>query len=611
MVRQPFFYSKENADALSITPNGADDSVTGRDIVASLGRSLLTIVALSFFTQAHAKEEVRVGVLSYRGAERAASDWSSTFKHLNAVLPQYNFHVVPGDLDSLTADVANNRLDFIITNPGHYIELEDGYGAARIATVETQGGPAPIAAVGTAVFTRAARTDLASLHDLRGKRVATAAAETYGFRQMWREMLQEGVDPFADLAALSFQGFPVDKVIEAVRRGDADAGVVRACVMEKMIAEGKVNPGEFRFVSAHNEPALGCQVSTRLYPDWPFVKLSHTPATLAKQVAQALLSMPPDANRQDWTVPVDYHSVLELYQDLKIGPYKNLRHRSLAQLLWENRYWLALIALALIWWVIHVLRVEYLVRKRTEELREANKEAHLRREELEHASRLSLVGEMASSLAHEINQPLAAIANYARGCERRIQQGDNMDGVLHGVQQIAVQAERGGEIVRYMRSFVRKSQPDLHRLNPELVINDVLALFAPQAARSGVVVNLVPFVPLPEVDADKLQLEGVLLNLLQNAVDATEGVVQRLVTVRATCANDAVEVAVADNGTGLDDLAKGRLFDTFYTTKPQGLGLGLSLSRSIVEAHGGRLWAENLKEGGAVFRFTLPLPRSR
>ena len=190
------------------------------------------------------------------------------------------------------------------------------------------------------------------------------------------------------------------------------------------------------------------------------------------------------------------------------------------------------------WWVIHVVRVQYLVRKRTDELREANREATMRREELEHASRLSLVGEMAGSLAHEINQPLAAIANYARGCERRIQQGGDMTEVLHGVQQIATQAERGGEIVRYMRSFVRKSQPDLHRLDLGLVINDALALFAPQAGRSGVVVNLVPFDPLPEVDADKLQLEGVLLNLLQNAVDATEGKAQRLVSVCATSAND-------------------------------------------------------------------------
>ena len=573
--------------------------------------ALLMLGVLLPVARADAKEEVRVGVLSYRGAERAVSDWSSTFKHLNAVLPQYNFHLVPGDLDSLTIDVEANRLDFIITNPGHYIELEEGYGAARIATVEVQNGPPPSAAVGTVMFTRAARTHLSTLHDLRGKRVVAAAAETFGFRQVWREMLREGVDPFSDLAGLSFQGFPVDKVVEAVRRGEADAGIVRACVIEKMIAEGQAKAGEFRFISAHNVPALGCQVSTRLYPDWPFVKLSHTSAILAKQVAQALLSMPPDSANQDWTVPVDYHSVLELYQDLKIGPYAELRGRSLARFLWESRYWLALIVLALVWWVIHVLRVQYLVHKRTEELRAANKEAHLRREELEHASRLSLVGEMAGSLAHEINQPLAAIANYARGCERRIQQGGDMTEVLRGVQQIATQAERGGEIVRYMRSFVRKSQPDLHRLNPASVINDALTLFAPVASRSGAMVNLVPFDPLPEVDADKLQLEGVLLNLLQNAVDATEDVTQRQVTISASSANGVVEVAVADNGTGLDDLAKSRLFDTFYTTKPQGLGLGLSLSRSIIEAHGGRLWAENMQQGGAIFRLTLPVPRSR
>ena len=580
-------------------------------MLAKLVRLFPSLIALLFVTAVDAKEDVRVGVLSYRGAERAVSDWASTFKHLNSVLPQYSFQIVPGDLNSLTSDVASNQLDFIVTNPGHYVELEEGYGAARIATVETQNGPPPIAAVGTTVFTRTARTDIKSLRDLRGKRVAAAAAETFGFRQVWREMLQEGVDPFSDLAALSFQGFPVDKVIEVVRSGDVDAGIVRACVIEKMIVEGQAKADEFHFISAHVVPTLGCEVSTRLYPDWPFVKLSHTSATLAKQVAQALLSMPPDANGQDWTVPVDYHAVLELYQDLKIGPYMNLQHRSLTRLLWEYRYWLAFLALALVWWVIHVLRVQYLVRKRTEELRAANREATLRREELEHASRLSLVGEMAGSLAHEINQPLAAIANYARGCERRIQQGGDMTEVLHGVQQIATQAERGGEIVRYMRSFVRKSQPDLHRLDPGLVINDALALFAPQAARSGVVTNLVPFDPLPEVDADKLQLEGVLLNLLQNAVDATEGKVPRLVSVCATSTNDMVEVAVTDNGTGLDELTKGRLFDTFYTTKPQGLGLGLSLSRSIVEAHGGRLWAENLQDGGAVFRFSLPLPRSR
>jgi two-component system sensor histidine kinase TtrS len=576
-----------------------------------LGRPLLSLTALLLLLAmpAAAAEEVRIGVLAYRGAERAASDWTPTFDALGRPLPQYAFHVVPGDLAALTAEVAANRLDFIITNPGHYVELETEYGAARIATVEIQGGPPPAVAVGATIFTRAGQADLRGLHDLRGKRLAAVAPDTFGFRQAWREMLKQGVDPFSDLASLSFLGFPVDGVVEAVRRGDADAGVVRACVIEKMAEEGKVRPGEFRVIAGQTLPSPGCQVSTRLYPDWPFVKLSHTSEALAKQVAQALLAMPPAANGQAWTVPVDYHAVHDLYRALKIGPYAELRQRSLLDLLWDNRHWLVLLGFALVWWVIHVLRVQYLVRKRTDELRAANEDARSRREELEHAVRLSLVGEMAGNLAHEINQPLAAIANYARGCERRLQSGGDAAEVMHGVRQIAAQAERGGEIVRRMRDFVRKRPPSQHRLDPRIVIDEALSLFAALAARRGVVVQIEPFGPLPMIDADQVQLEEVLLNLLQNAVDAVEGQAQRLVSVHAGSADGVVELSVADNGPGLDEAAMARLFEAFFTTKPQGLGLGLSLSRSIVEAHGGRLWAENRPDGGALFRVTLPIAK--
>jgi two-component system sensor histidine kinase TtrS len=277
--------------------------------------------------------------------------------------------------------------------------------------------------------------------------------------------------------------------------------------------------------------------------------------------------------------------------------------------LWGYRYWLALLALTLIWWIIHVVRVGHLIRKRTKELQEANKEARLRREELEHASRLSLVGEMAGSLAHEISQPLAAIANYARGCERRMQQGGDQSEILRGVQQIAVQAERGGEVVRNMRSFVRKRQPSLRRLDPGLLISDTLVLFAPLAERRNVAVVFEPHSSLPAIDVDKLQLEEVLLNLLQNAADAIEGMPEGKVSVRVSSANGVVEIGVADTGPGLGEDAMNRLFETFFTTKPQGLGLGLSLSRSIIESHGGRLWAENIQGGGALFRFTLPVAK--
>ncbi|MEI7842187.1 MAG: PhnD/SsuA/transferrin family substrate-binding protein [Gallionellaceae bacterium] len=556
-------------------------------------------------------ETVRVGVFSFQGDERAESYWVPTFHHLRAVLPQYRFQIIPGDLKKLTAAVADNQLDFIITNPGHYVELEATFGASRIATVQFQSGPDPDSVTGAAVFTSSSRADVATLSDLRGKRLAAAAADSFSFRQAWRELLVIGVDPFSDIGKLVFVGFPAERVIEAVRDGSADVGVVRNCVIEGLIAEGRVKADEFKVISTHLMPALGCKVSTRLYPDWPFIKLSRTSSVLAKKIAQALLSMPPNANHQNWTVPVDYHSVNELYQELKIGPYEDLGRQSLANILWQYRYWLTLLALTFAWWVFHVFRVKHLIRKRTEELLKANNEVRIKKEELEHASRLSLLGEMAASLAHELNQPLAAIANYSRGCERRLEQGGALPEIFHGLQQVTVQAERAGEIIRNMRSFVRKRQPDLRRISPELLVTDALKLFSPLVERNKVRIVFEPSNPLPEVNADKLQLEEVLLNLLQNAVDATEGVLEGVILIQAALINGMVEVSVTDNGAGLNDDAMSRLFETFYTTKPQGLGLGLSLSRNIVESHGGRLWAEKIQGGGASFHLALPLAEEK
>ena len=556
---------------------------------------------------AFASEDIRVGVLAYRGAERVGDSWTSSFEHLNKTLTPLHFQMVPGDLSFLDEEVAAGRLDFIITNPGHYIELETRFGASRIATVETIGGPPPAAAMGATLFVRAERSDIRDIKDLRGKTLAAASQDSFGFRQAWREMAELGIDPFSAPTHLSFLGFPADTVVEAVRKGEADAGVVRGCLIEAMAAEGNVQAGEFRVLGAQTLPSPGCQISTRLYPDWPFAKLTHTPEALAKRVAQALLSMSAGADGQSWTVPVDYQSVHDLYRVLKLGPYQSLGHHSLWTLFWEYRHWLTALGLAFLWWVLHVLRVQVLVRRRTEELRAANEAARLHREELEHAGRLSLVGEMASGLAHEINQPLAAIANYATGCLHRLEAQGEADQIAHGLRQIAAQAQRGGDIVRRMRDFVRKRPAALRPVQMEQIIEDSLVLFAPIARRKQVTLRLVPYPPLPLVQADPVQLEEVLLNLLQNAVDAVEGQPRREVALSASLGPDSVTLSVSDSGPGLDADSIQRLFEPFFTTKVEGLGLGLSLCHSIVETHGGRLWAENAPNGGAAFHVLLPI----
>ncbi len=551
-------------------------------------------------------QDIRIGVLAYRGAERTESEWDSTFAHLSAFLPQYHFRAIPGDLTSLTAAVAAEQLDFIITNPGHYVELEAAHGVARIATALESGTAIAAQSIGAAVLVPAGQSTIQTLADLRGKRVVAVTPDSFGFRIALRDMAEAGFDPLTQ-ASLSFVGFPIDDVVAALRQGHADAGIVRTCLLEQMIAEGKLRRDEMRVIAAEGSGPSGCLSSTRLYPAWPFARLSHTPEPLAKHVAMALLAMPALGAGPSWTVPVDYQSVHDLYRALKIGPYQGGRRRSLADLVWENRLWAALFLLTLLWGMVHVVRVEQLVRRRTAELRTAHEEARRRGEEMEHAVRLSLVGEMASSLAHEINQPLAAIVNYARGCERRLEAGTDLAGVGQGVRQIAGQAERAAAIVRRMREFVRKRPVPLVTLDLTEVIHETLQLFLPVAHRRNVEVEVTPSPVLPPVRADRIQLEEVLLNLLQNAADAVAGQGDRRIQLSVAAVDSTVRVTVADNGPGLSRDVQARLFEAFFTTKTAGLGLGLSLSRSIIEAHGGRLWGDSPAQGGAVFTFALPI----
>lgn len=555
--------------------------------------------------------EVRVGLLGYRGAERAVSEWDATLRHLSDSLPGHRFVGVPHDLPGLYQAVAAGAVDFVITNPGHYVELEAAHGVTRIATVETVGGPSPSAAVGSALVVRADREDLQTLSDLRGQRLGAVLPEAFGgFRVAWRELAAAGIAPHED-TALRFLGFPMEGIVAALDAGEVDSGILRACLLEQMAAEGRLRLEDYRVLGsgpggARAADGLHCLTSTRLYPDWPFAKLAATPDVLAKQVGMALLAMPASAGHA-WTVPVDYQPVHELFRDLAIGPYEALDRRTVLEVLRPYWPWFALAALALLWWVVHATRVEVLVRRRTEELRAAHAEARRQRQEKEHAARLALLGEMASSLAHEINQPLAAIANYANGCERRIAAGADPQGVAEGVRLIAGQAERAAAIIKRVRSFVAKRGSEVAPLDVAQAVHTAVDLFRDAGARRDMALSVAIAPNLPRVRGDRLQLELVILNLLQNAADATAGKSERLLRVTAGVdETGAIMVAVSDNGVGLPADLRDRLFEPFFTTKPQGMGLGLSLSRSIVEAHGGRLWAEDLPCGGARFRFTLP-----
>ncbi len=230
------------------------------------------------------------------------------------------------------------------------------------------------------------------------------------------------------------------------------------------------------------------------------------------------------------------------------------------------------------------------------------------RAELVHLSRLSELGQIASALAHEINQPLTAIGNYVSGARRLLASG-NTAAALTALERVSEQAERGAQIVQRMRDFMRKRAIEMRVDDLPEVIDEActLALIGVRDRPVRVIRRLDPAARVAVLD--RVQIEQVLFNLMRNAIEAMAGApVQELTLATGRRDDGKVEVSVADTGPGLPEEVRRRLFQPFVTTKPNGLGVGLSICRAIVQAHGGELSAEDPPGGGTVFRFTLEAP---
>ena len=253
---------------------------------------------------------------------------------------------------------------------------------------------------------------------------------------------------------------------------------------------------------------------------------------------------------------------------------------------------------------------QFIERKRAEDA------LHHAQADLAHVTRVATLGEMTASIAHEINQPLSAVVNSASACLRWLD-AQKPEEARRSAARVIAEGHRAGEIIARIRSLAKKAPPAKDWLNINETIREVIALARNEVQRNGVSLDTrlsddVHYVPL--IFADKIQLQQVILNLILNAIEAMSGAADgpRELLIRSAIAeSQRVLVAVRDSGPGLDPKSLDRLFDAFYTTKPQGLGMGLAICRSIIDAHGGRLWATANDDRGATFQFTLPIGSTR
>lgn len=767
------------------------------------------------------ESRIRIGVLAHRGHAQALRRWSPTAAYLSSKITGHRFEIVPFDLSGLRHATRNGDIQFTLTNPGHYVDLEARFGISRIATLQTREGTQIRVRYGAVIVTRADNDAIHNLEDLQGKSFMAVSAEAFGgFQMAWRELADHGIDPFDDLSELRFAGFPQDKIVFAVENATVDAATVRAETFARMVEAGVIDASEFRILNRQRHTDSPFPVSTRLYPEWPFATLKDTPRQLALRVTQALLSMPDGhpaalaARSAGWTIPLDYSPVTELMRSLKIGPYAILRETSLWALMKRYAYWFIGAGIALIGLLTlngyvtrtnHRLReternlrfeirqretsqaalaryrdtLEEQVMARTHDLRLTNQAleksrvalrklvqitsapeldhqqrlkqlletgrkyfdldvavlagiegnehrvcttsgdpalvpeasgplnqrcaAHLvghlgepldipdvgdyaaadsacrkqgwqsylgvgvmlegrihctlefagtkarrsrlsrwdhellkvmaqwiadelerqmafeaqRRHETEFArvSRMSTIGEMAASLAHELNQPLTGTINYSNGCLRMLKEPcpDTLkltEGLKHAVEGATLAAD----ILRHIRQFVQKGDERYGRVDLNQAVRNVTALISHEIQRHQVELVFDLDERIQGVDGNLIQIEQVILNFIRNSIEAMDRVdkQRRKLTLKTqTVPSGMIRLAVIDSGEGVPEEALPMIFDAFFSTKSEGMGIGLSISRSIVESHQGRISARALKNGGAEFAFELPATTER
>ena len=285
------------------------------------------LTALGSAGAQNTQQLMQVGVTAFRDKTATLKEWQPTMDFLTASVPGIRFVVVPLNLPEFEGALQDKSLDFLITNPQHYITVEAKYGVSRIATLVKRENGQIVNQFGGVIFTHRDRTDISSLADAKGKRVAATDKTSFAAYLIQYDIFkQNGVDLDKD-AKVRFMGFPQDLSIQAVLQGEADIGFVRSGLIESMVREGRLDIGQIKILNQQHAGDFPFLVSSALFPEWPIAAVPHVPIDIRNQVAAALLLMPPDseaakAGRYNrWSTPVEYLSVQQFMQRLRIYPF--------------------------------------------------------------------------------------------------------------------------------------------------------------------------------------------------------------------------------------------------------------------------------------------------
>lgn len=579
--------------------------------------TLMRVPAHRFATPAvNVKRPVRVAIVKYVRPAPNEEIVPASVAALRQYFGEDRVRVTHLSLTELADAIRRGEVDVFLSSAGFYRRLTDE-GVKSLVSAVSLSYPDPNHGDGTAIVTTADRTDIETLKDVKGGVLATSTPTAFtGLLVPYGEMMKQGfkVDGFFSETLYLGDDDAMETAPGHLLDGTADVAFLRLCFLEEWLERHPEHAGKFKVINRKDGLGEVCARSTALYPTWTVATTKVTDPRVSRSVTQALLALKPTgSNGIYWGVATDYSAVDKLFRDTRTGPYAYLNTWSLKRFIAEYWHWLMLATVLVAGLILHSVRVTQLVHKRTAALRRSLAELQVLKEEaqgaaqrIERLERAGVVAQLSVIFAHEMRQPLGAISLYSLGLRRMLGNGSTDTARMTDViDKLDRQTERANEIVARVRSYAKAEQPTrvLVSLREQV---DRAAADLKTTGRYRTALRVV-ITDEPVVTADPLEMELVALNLMKNALEASDaagGAGEVVVTLSEE--DERAIITVADDGGGTRETVE-RLNRGLGSTKAEGLGLGLSIVRGILEAYGGRLAFSARRQGGLVARATVPV----
>lgn len=545
--------------------------------------------------------QITIGVLAPYGDITAEKEWCPWIADLNLNMPDLHFVLKPLQLNDIEAEVDSGAIDLLLSHQGVFMNLHTETPVRWVASLEENIHLEDSnAKIGSAIWVNA-DSPIESLADLSHKTVYAVSTKALGgFLLAYHEIIQQLPELYKNIQ-FKYNGYPIEALFDILAQNRSDAIIVPACLYERLDRQDILPHGDFRLLNPKDTDNFHCQTSTNLLPSWSLAALSSLDNDLAKKIQSYLFSSQ-DPQLPAWQLPYTLSELNQLSFDVKMSEGQETVFETLFRLAITHKIWLLFFALFLLILLINHLWLSYAATKRRKELESAYKTMHDYEMMLSKADRMNILGEMASGIGHELNQPLATIRNYAEGSLMILKREEENHPLIKPLQKISEQVTQCHHIIKNLRSWAKPKESSIkEEVNLKQFLERIIEI-----TRLRIQDKVQVFVDLPDQFQIVLVpsiLEQVIANCLMNSAQAGATVI----TIQVKVYPEYIKLFLFDNGRGFEPHEINAPFVPFRTSKTDGLGLGLVICQRLIESMHGKLRIANRKdqEKGAAVRIIL------